>query len=264
MARLGRALLDGARRRAVPDLLPRPARPRASARLSWVNAGHPAGLVVAGGAHQALAATGPPAGLLPDVALRGADAAVRGRRGAAAGDRRRDGGARRRRPDRRTPRASGLAQARLGRAGDLRAGDAPRARRPGAPAPERTARTTAPWWSSLSRRRSVVAELDPEALGHAVERAAVDSQHLGGAAAVALHLGQHVAQVALLELLEARQPGEERLLERGRALAEGGRQVGARRSSRRAPPPPAARACSRARGRCRASRGWRARRRRRA
>jgi serine phosphatase RsbU (regulator of sigma subunit) len=35
--------------------------------LSWVNAGHPAGLVVAGGTHQALGATGPPAGLLPDV-----------------------------------------------------------------------------------------------------------------------------------------------------------------------------------------------------
>ncbi len=35
--------------------------------LSWVNAGHPPGLVVAGGEHQVLAATGPPAGLLPDV-----------------------------------------------------------------------------------------------------------------------------------------------------------------------------------------------------
>ena len=35
--------------------------------LSWVNAGHPAGLVVAGGEHRSLAATGPPAGLLPDV-----------------------------------------------------------------------------------------------------------------------------------------------------------------------------------------------------
>ena len=35
--------------------------------LSWVNAGHPAGLVVGNAAHQALPATGPPAGLLPDV-----------------------------------------------------------------------------------------------------------------------------------------------------------------------------------------------------
>ena len=32
----------------------------------------------------------------------------------------------------------------------------------------------------------VVAEVDPEALGHAVERAAVDAQHLRRAAAVAL------------------------------------------------------------------------------
>jgi sigma-B regulation protein RsbU (phosphoserine phosphatase) len=35
--------------------------------LSWVNAGHPAALVVTGAGHRALAATGPPAGLLPDA-----------------------------------------------------------------------------------------------------------------------------------------------------------------------------------------------------
>jgi serine phosphatase RsbU (regulator of sigma subunit) len=33
--------------------------------VTWVNAGHPAGLVVHGTEHRALAATGPPAGLLP-------------------------------------------------------------------------------------------------------------------------------------------------------------------------------------------------------
>ncbi|HSD29738.1 MAG TPA: PP2C family protein-serine/threonine phosphatase [Vicinamibacteria bacterium] len=35
--------------------------------LSWVNAGHPATLLVAGTTHRALGSTGPPAGLLPDV-----------------------------------------------------------------------------------------------------------------------------------------------------------------------------------------------------
>jgi sigma-B regulation protein RsbU (phosphoserine phosphatase) len=35
--------------------------------LYWVNAGHPAGLVLTGGTHQALPSTGPPAGLLPDA-----------------------------------------------------------------------------------------------------------------------------------------------------------------------------------------------------
>jgi len=37
----------------------------AARSVSWVNAGHPAGVVVARGSHQSLAATGPPAGLLP-------------------------------------------------------------------------------------------------------------------------------------------------------------------------------------------------------
>ena len=35
--------------------------------LSWVNAGHPAALLVTGTAHRALDSTGPPAGLLPDT-----------------------------------------------------------------------------------------------------------------------------------------------------------------------------------------------------
>jgi serine phosphatase RsbU (regulator of sigma subunit) len=39
----------------------------ATRTLSWVNAGHPAALVVAGAAHEALASTGPPAGLLADA-----------------------------------------------------------------------------------------------------------------------------------------------------------------------------------------------------
>jgi sigma-B regulation protein RsbU (phosphoserine phosphatase) len=37
-----------------------------SRSLSWVNAGHPAALLVRGDGHRALASTGPPAGLLPD------------------------------------------------------------------------------------------------------------------------------------------------------------------------------------------------------
>lgn len=66
VARLGRALL--AEHGGAPYLTCFLGRfDLAERRLSWVNAGHPAGLVVAGGAHQALAATGPPAGLLPDV-----------------------------------------------------------------------------------------------------------------------------------------------------------------------------------------------------
>jgi len=40
--------------------------------LSWVNAGHPAGVVVARGSHRSLAATGPPAGLLPAAAYEAA------------------------------------------------------------------------------------------------------------------------------------------------------------------------------------------------
>ena len=35
--------------------------------LSWVNAGHPAALLVTGTGHRALRSTGPPAGLLPDA-----------------------------------------------------------------------------------------------------------------------------------------------------------------------------------------------------
>ncbi len=35
--------------------------------LSWVNAGHPAALLVTGTGHRALGSTGPPAGLLPDT-----------------------------------------------------------------------------------------------------------------------------------------------------------------------------------------------------
>ena len=66
VARLGRALL--AEHGGAPYLTCFLGRlDLAERRLSWVNAGHPAGLLVAGGAHQALAATGPPAGLLPDV-----------------------------------------------------------------------------------------------------------------------------------------------------------------------------------------------------
>jgi sigma-B regulation protein RsbU (phosphoserine phosphatase) len=38
-----------------------------SRRLAWVNAGHPAGLVVNGPTHRALASTGPPAGILSGV-----------------------------------------------------------------------------------------------------------------------------------------------------------------------------------------------------
>jgi phosphoserine phosphatase RsbU/P len=66
VARLGRALLQ--EHGGAPYLTCFLGRlDLAERRLSWVNAGHPAGLLVAGGAHQALAATGPPAGLLPDV-----------------------------------------------------------------------------------------------------------------------------------------------------------------------------------------------------
>jgi phosphoserine phosphatase RsbU/P len=66
VARLGRALLQ--EHGGAPYLTCFLGRlDLAERRLSWVNAGHPAGLLVAGGVHQALAATGPPAGLLPDV-----------------------------------------------------------------------------------------------------------------------------------------------------------------------------------------------------
>jgi sigma-B regulation protein RsbU (phosphoserine phosphatase) len=66
VARLGRALLD--EHGGAPYLTCFLGRIDLGERsLSWVNAGHPAGLVVAGGEHRALSATGPPAGLLPDV-----------------------------------------------------------------------------------------------------------------------------------------------------------------------------------------------------
>jgi serine phosphatase RsbU (regulator of sigma subunit) len=41
--------------------------------LSWVNAGHPAALLVTGTTHRALGSTGPPAGLLPDAAYAAED-----------------------------------------------------------------------------------------------------------------------------------------------------------------------------------------------
>jgi serine phosphatase RsbU (regulator of sigma subunit) len=66
VARLGRALLE--EHGGAPYLTCFLGRLDLEQRcLSWVNAGHPAGLVVAGREHRALAATGPPAGLLPDV-----------------------------------------------------------------------------------------------------------------------------------------------------------------------------------------------------
>ena len=79
--------------------------------LFWVNAGHPAALLVTGTEHRALASTGPPAGILPDPRLRRAGASARGRGHARAGDRRRDRGDRGRRPCRGAARLDGRAAA---------------------------------------------------------------------------------------------------------------------------------------------------------
>ena len=66
LARLGRALWD--EHEGTPYLTGFLARLDLDSRsLSWVNAGHPAALLVRGNGQQALASTGPPAGLLPDV-----------------------------------------------------------------------------------------------------------------------------------------------------------------------------------------------------
>ena len=63
VARLSQALLE--EHGGAPYLTCILARLDLAARsVSWVNAGHPAGVVVARGAHRPLAATGPPAGLL--------------------------------------------------------------------------------------------------------------------------------------------------------------------------------------------------------
>jgi sigma-B regulation protein RsbU (phosphoserine phosphatase) len=63
--RLGRALWE--EHRGVPYLTCFLARVDFADRsIFWVNAGHPAALVVTGTAHRALASTGPPAGILPD------------------------------------------------------------------------------------------------------------------------------------------------------------------------------------------------------
>ena len=68
-------------------------------------------------------------------------------------------------------------------------------------------------------------ERDAEALGHAVERAAIDSHHLGGARAVVADLFEHVQQIAALDLFERRQIVEQPLLERRRARRDRWRQI---------------------------------------
>jgi sigma-B regulation protein RsbU (phosphoserine phosphatase) len=66
LARLGRALWE--EHGGTPYLTAFLAHVDLAARsLSWVNAGHPSALLVRGSEHRALAATGPPAGLLPDA-----------------------------------------------------------------------------------------------------------------------------------------------------------------------------------------------------
>lgn len=66
VARLSRALFD--EQRGQPYMTGFLARLDVASRVvRWVNAGHPAALVVRGTGHRALAATGPPAGLLPDA-----------------------------------------------------------------------------------------------------------------------------------------------------------------------------------------------------
>ncbi len=65
VARLGRALFE--EHGGTPYLTCFVARLDLDARsLSWVNAGHPAALLVTGTEHRTLASTGPPAGILPD------------------------------------------------------------------------------------------------------------------------------------------------------------------------------------------------------
>lgn len=66
LARLSRALWE--EHDGLPYLTAFLARLDLDSRsLSWVNAGHPAGLLVRGAGLRVLAATGPPAGLLPDA-----------------------------------------------------------------------------------------------------------------------------------------------------------------------------------------------------
>jgi sigma-B regulation protein RsbU (phosphoserine phosphatase) len=66
VARLGRALFE--EHGGTPYLTCFLARVDfETSEVSWVNAGHPAALVVNGRSHRALASTGPPAGLLPSV-----------------------------------------------------------------------------------------------------------------------------------------------------------------------------------------------------
>jgi sigma-B regulation protein RsbU (phosphoserine phosphatase) len=66
LARLGRALWE--EHGGTPYLTGFLARLDLDSRsLSWVNAGHPAALLVRGAGHRALASTGPPAGLVPDA-----------------------------------------------------------------------------------------------------------------------------------------------------------------------------------------------------
>lgn len=66
LTRLGRALWE--EHGGMPYLTGILARLDLDARsLSWVNAGHPAALLVRGTGHRALASTGPPAALLPDT-----------------------------------------------------------------------------------------------------------------------------------------------------------------------------------------------------
>ena len=66
LAHLSRALWE--EQRGKPYLTGFLARVDLDSRsLSWVNAGHPAGLLVRGTEQRALAATGPPVGLLPDT-----------------------------------------------------------------------------------------------------------------------------------------------------------------------------------------------------
>ena len=94
--------------------------------MSWVNAGHPAALLVRGTEHRALASTGPPAGILPDPRYDAQAASTGGRGHARARDGRRHRGDRDRRPRRGAARLDGRAPPDQRAAGRLRARDAPR------------------------------------------------------------------------------------------------------------------------------------------
>src|SRR5262249_20902439 len=60
-------------------------------------------------------------------------------------------------------------------------------------------------WRSTRMIATSVLELDAEALGHPIQRPAIDAQDLGRARAVAAHRVEHVPQISALEVVEGRQ-----------------------------------------------------------